>query len=239
MAYREQSEHLRARIAELEDELAEAQKRLRELEGSGRRDRAGFWEKVLGARLHLTHELRVPGELPKHGHELVIERVRQHFGVLGQPSSVGRTLTWTTANSQTQRAVEVSVIARDDETRVRVSERLGNVAGGVFGGIVGGLGGGGSGLAVGAAMWLGVPRLVPLFLAIWVLSVFSLVRVGFARMVAKRDADLAAAAREIEASTRTVIAKARTPQVRVETDTDDEAEDAEQPAEKLRARRED
>ena len=58
----------------------------------------------------------------------------------GQPSLLGRTLTWRSDTPNNTRSLQVTVNSRDGETRIRAEERLHGIAGGLFGGLMGGVG---------------------------------------------------------------------------------------------------
>ena len=113
----------------------------------------GEIESTLGTRLSgeqttLALESTVAGELPDDAFErlvLVIQRVAKEHG---QPSLLGRTLTWQAETANKTRTIQVTVSARRGETHVRVEERLHQFAAGLFGGVMGGVGGG-VGLGVG------------------------------------------------------------------------------------------
>lgn len=231
MGYRDETEGLRVRVAELEQELDRARGRIRELEG-GASAGTGVDRILLGGPSRLAHEIEIDGELPHVAHEEIVEALRERFAVLGQTTTVGRALAWTTLGAPTQRFVEVSVSVRKGRTLIRASERLGNIAGGLFGGIVGGAGGGGLGLIVPAAMALGASALAPLVAVVWVLAIYAAVRIGFARLARRRDAQLRAAVDELSEIAREHVARSRA-RVRVERAADasdelGELEEAEQ-----------
>ena len=111
---------------------------MRELEGrtsSG----AGIGRILLGGPTRLAHQIEIDGELPEAAHEDIVETLRERFEMVGQTTTVGRTLAWTTLGAPSQRVVEISVSVRKGRTLIRASERLGNLAGGLFGGIVAGM----------------------------------------------------------------------------------------------------
>lgn len=71
-------------------------------------------------------EGEIEGELPASQHEDVIDAISAAVGDTGRAQTTDRTLTWTptplAANSQ--RALTVTVRARNGKTRVRIDERL-------------------------------------------------------------------------------------------------------------------
>jgi hypothetical protein len=227
MAYREETEGLRARVSELEQELAEAQAKISALEG--RRTAArGIGQTLLGGPLALAHEIEIDGELPVSAHEEIVDVLRERFGALGQITTVGRTLAWTSAAPGSTRFAEVTISVRGAKTRIRASERLGNLAGGLYGGIVGGAGGGGMGLIVPLALTAGIAALIPLITVAWLSLVYAVVRIAYGRVAARRDAELASAVDSIAAVARTHTADARTRHRIADDDSSVEDEHAEE-----------
>lgn len=100
----------------------------------------GLGARLAGEHTTLAQEAVVPGELPDSGFErmvAVIQRVsREH----GQPSLLGRSLTWRGETASKSRSLQVVVSSRRGETHIRVEERLTQLAGQVFGVSVGGVG---------------------------------------------------------------------------------------------------
>jgi hypothetical protein len=108
--------------------------------------------RFLGADPTVALETTVPGEMAEEDFERVIGVIQHHAPEHGQPSLLGRSLTWRAESSDQSRTLQVTVSARDGSTRIRVEERLQKLAGGLFGGGLGGFGGGlgfGVGLPVG------------------------------------------------------------------------------------------
>jgi hypothetical protein len=121
------------------------------MEVSAGRD-PGWSSRFLGADPTVALETTVPGEMAEEDFERVIGVIRHHAPEHGQPSLLGRSLTWRSESSDQSRTLQVTVTARDGATRIRVEERLQKLAGGIFGGGLGGFGGGlgfGVGLPVG------------------------------------------------------------------------------------------
>ena len=91
--------------------------------------------------------------MPESEYLTLVEDIRTTLGVVGNVSTLGKSMTWnSTGMGNTSRDVTVVITPRAGQTRLRVSEGLKNVAGGLFGGIMGGVGGGGTGLALGIGM---------------------------------------------------------------------------------------
>lgn len=239
MGYRDETDGLRARVAELEQELGDARARIRQLE-RGPAPGGGIGRLLLGGPSTLVHEIEIDGEVPEPAHEEMVEALRERFGMVGQTTRVGRTLAWTTLGAPTQRFVEISVSARKGRTLIRARERLSNQAGGLFGGVVGGAGLGGLGLIVPVAVALGARAVVPFIAAVWVLGIYAAVRAGFGGLARRRDAELRAAVDTLNAIASEHVAQSRA-RVRVEpaedrSDEQAELEEAEQ-AERERAER--
>lgn len=241
MAYREENQHLRARVDELEDELATAKQRIRVLEQPTAAGPKGLGERLAGGKVRIVHEEELPGELPPEAHEEIVEALRRRYNTLGQASSVGKSLAWSNVQPQGTRAVEVSVSVRHGKTVVRGVERLGNLAGGLFGGIVGGVGGGGMALVIPAAMAIKNPAFIPLFLVLWVSMIYAIVRFAFSRVSAARERELRAAVDEVSSAARASISQEAQKKLRVagdESDAEAEAPAEEEAPPERRARRE-
>lgn len=241
MAYRDEEQHLRARVADLEEELAAAHQRIRVLEQPSASESRGIGERLAGGKVRIVHEQELVGELPPEAHEEIIEVLRRRYNVLGQASSVGKSLAWSNVQPQGARAVEVSVSVRNGKTTVRGVERLGNLAGALFGGIVGGVGGGGMAAVIPLAMALGSLAAIPLLIVLWVTLIYAIVRFAFSRVAAVRERELRAAIDEVTGVARSNLRPATPEKVRVadgeardEAETPDDAEGVEA----RRARRE-
>jgi len=115
-----------------------------------------FWDRVVGEQLQLERETVIPGELPESGFERVVSVIQRTAHEHGQPSLLGRTLTWRAETPNKTRTIQVVVNARGGETRIRIEERLNQFAGGLFGGTLGGIGGG-------VGMGLGLPLGIEVF----------------------------------------------------------------------------
>jgi len=226
MAYREETEGLRARVSDLEQELAAAHAKISGLEGR-HTARNGVGQALLGGPFALAHEIEIDGELPVSAHEEIVDILRERFGALGQVTTVGRTLAWTSAAPPTNRFAEVTISARGGNTRIRASERLGNLVGGLYGGVLGGAGGGGMGVIVPLALTLGTAALVPLIAVAWLLLVYAVVRIAYGRIAARRDAQLASTVESIAALARMHIAGSRNPHRIADDDSSLEEEDEE------------
>ncbi|MEO8881746.1 MAG: serine/threonine-protein kinase [Gemmatimonadaceae bacterium] len=94
---------------------------------------------LFAAPFRLQVETEVAGEISPADYEVVVERIRETLGDEGSVSALGRTLTWSSrVVSRKGRNVAVTISPRHGHTRIRVDERLGQLAGGLYGGIVGG-----------------------------------------------------------------------------------------------------
>lgn len=170
----------------------------------------GGWDRVVGDQLTLVREAAVPGELDEEGFEGVVAAVQVNAGDQGQPSLLGRTLTWQAETPSQSRTLQLVVTSRDGETRVRIEERLHQFAGGLFGGTVAG-GGIGLGLGVGApvAKFLGSVLVgVSVPLATLTLSYVAAREIYRAYVRGRRralDRLLAAVVHEVERSVRPAL----------------------------------
>lgn len=142
-------------LAELEEIAAEAgidptylRRAALELD-SGLRD-GGFWTKVVGDELRVVRETVLEGELPPEGFERVVAQIQAQAREHGQPSLLGRTLTWRAETAGKNRSIQIVVTARDGGTRIRVEENLTQMAAGLFAGSTAGFG-------IGVGMGVGLP----------------------------------------------------------------------------------
>ena len=145
-------------LAELEDIAVEAGIDPRHLRRAAMELETGDlgvhgWAKLVGDQLTIVREMVVPGEIPDSGFERVVAVIQQTAHEHGQPSLMGRTLTWQAESPSKMRSILLVVSARDGETLIRLEERLHQFAGGLFGGVIAGVGGG---IGVGAGVPLGV-----------------------------------------------------------------------------------
>lgn len=185
-------------LEELESIAAEAgiskvalRQAAREMELDSRGDMvpaSGVGARILGAPVSLELERTIPGEVSTPVLEGLIPTIQRAGDGMGQPSLLGRTLTWQSTNPQSARSLHVSVRVMQDKTHLLVEERYGNLAGGLFGGIMGGVGGG-VGIGVGFGVGLGALGSA-LFATIFPVSVitgsFFLARTIFGNFVRKR-----------------------------------------------------
>jgi hypothetical protein len=116
---------------------------------------ASRWAWLTGRPATLILDRTYTGELPDGAFETVVAEIQRSTGEVGQPSVLGRTLTWRAQTPNNTRSLQVVVASRDGETRIRAEERLNQLAGAVFGGLMGGVGGG-VGFGVGVGVGVGV-----------------------------------------------------------------------------------
>lgn len=139
---------------------------------------ASGWERFTGEPLTLTQEAVLPGELPPEGFEAVVGAIQATAREHGQPSLLGRTLTWQAETPGKSRTLQVTVSVRNGETHVRVEERLHQLASGLF---VGTTVGGGSGVGIG----MGLPLALNVFGSALLAVAFPAAAVTFAYMTAR------------------------------------------------------
>lgn len=156
----------------------------------------------LGAPHTLEYDRAVPGEASNALLEALVPLIQRAAGGMGQPSLMGRTLSWVSADPQRTRVLQISVSARRGETRIAVQERYGNLAGALFGGIMGGVGGGvGMGVGMGVGLGaLGSVLFASLFPPAVVGGSYLLARFIFRRTVHGRMRDLAGLMEELVAT---------------------------------------
>ncbi len=149
---------------------------------------------LAGAPTSLRLERTVDGEVPDSEFAILVEDVRATLRDVGHVSTLGRSLTWSTARAGQGaggRDIHIMVMPRDGRTRITIDERMSNFAGGVFGGIVGGGGGGGGGALLGVvagALQAPVAGVVAAALAVG--ASWGLARTIFARTVRTRHDQL-------------------------------------------------
>lgn len=196
--YRDESQQLRLRVEQLEEQLDVAHRRIRDLEGAADDSTAGgIGRLLLGCHTRLNVVRTLDGTLDSERQDEVLEVLRRRFGVLGQASTVGKTLAWSSAAAGSSRLVEAQLTSRDGRVRIQIRERLGGLLGGVYGGVLGGVGGGGLGLIM--------PLFVSLFGAVgaviapvlWIPLVYAVVRVAIGGAVRKRELQVRGAVREL------------------------------------------
>ena len=108
---------------------------------------------LTGAPTRLQFERIIDGEVPDSEYGMLVEEIRRTFGMSGVITTLGRTLSWTSAVRPAERRnVSVSIIPRNGVTTIRIDEPLGGVTTAVFGGLVGAGGGGGALLTLGLVM---------------------------------------------------------------------------------------
>jgi serine/threonine-protein kinase len=93
-----------------------------------------------GAPSDIEFEVVVDGEMPERDFDWLVETIRRTLGDVGNASTVGRSMSWSSADPK--RRIHVSVHVRGGRTTIHVVERLSLLRQSVFGGGVGGFGGG-------------------------------------------------------------------------------------------------
>ena len=181
MTYRDELEAAHARVAALEQQLAETQEQVQMLEadqstalvpaGSTALARAGSGGKSaarwLGAptQLELSHTLE--GSVSENAHAELVETLRVQTNNVGMTSVLQGSFAWTSTgpNNGIGPFLSASVTSHGGRTVIRLNQKLGNLVGGIFGGVGGGVGGGG--LIVPIATGLLSPLLPILALPLW------------------------------------------------------------------------
>lgn len=145
--------------------------------------------RLAGAPVSIRVERVVEGELPPERFDAIIPRIQQATDGQGTASAVGRTLTWSSQNTENTSSQQVLISSGDGRTLIRWEERFGGLAGALFGGIVGG-GGVGLGVGAGAALagMLGSAALGVGIAALAVVGSYGLTRGIFRRIVRGREA---------------------------------------------------
>jgi serine/threonine protein kinase len=136
---------------------------------------------LLGAPTHLLVERVVDGEIPTEEFDTLLQEMRATFHVMGYETRTARSLIWTgrppkkdvspfdlselmvAGAGSDNPDVLLRVTVRPGRTRIRLEQRLTEVAGGIYGGVWGGVGGAG---VVGSIVGLGVATGAPLEVAL-------------------------------------------------------------------------
>lgn len=145
-------------LAELEEIAAEAgidptYLRRAAMEVESGHSHATLWSRVLGSDVALVRETTLPGEIGEGGFEWIVAAIQAASREHGQPSLLGRTLTWRAETASKTRTMQVMVTSRDGKTHVRAEENLTQMAGVTFGSV---MGGGGVGLGIGFGLPIGL-----------------------------------------------------------------------------------
>lgn len=229
MAFRGENDALRARVEQLERDLADARRR----HGSAAPSEGGAAEALLGGPLAISRSLDLEGELDEDGFELAVERLRTAYLSVGEVSRVGRTFTWSLAPGRNAtRSVDVTIVARNGRTRIRIVEKLGQLAGGLFGGIVGGVGGGGIALPILPAMLGDMPWLTLVTVPAWIGGVWVAVRAAFGATARSRARTMDTLVADLEEDLRAHLASlpaAHAARVRVQNERAEAEAEVERP----------
>lgn len=110
---------------------------------------SSVWTQVVGDELILIREIELPGELQESGFERIVTVIQTQSREHGQPSLLGRTLTWRAETANKSRTIQIVVSSRDGHTLVRLEENLSQLAAGLFVGTTAGVG---VGVGVGAGL---------------------------------------------------------------------------------------
>lgn len=134
------------------------------------------WGKFLGEELLLVREITIPGELRDDGFERIVEVIQRGTREHGQPSLLGRTMTWRAETPSKSRTIQITVSSRDGQTTLRLEENLTQFAVGLFAGNTAGVGGG-VGIGFGVSFGLNVLGSA-LFATLFPLGVVALSFIG-------------------------------------------------------------
>jgi hypothetical protein len=135
-------------------------------------------EDLVGGPLSLVRERTVAGEMPEEGFEAVVMELQRLDETHGQPSMLGRTLTWRSETATKTRTLQVVVSSRNGKTEIRAEERLHQFASGLFGGTVAGAG-------LGVGLGVGLPVGIEVLGSVLFSVAFPLGIVGLSYLVAR------------------------------------------------------
>lgn len=161
---------------------------------------------LAGTPSTIEFEAVVEGEMPERDFDLLADTIRRRIGEAGGLAAVGRSLTWNTLGKQ--RAVHVSILARNGRTTVRAVENMSQLAGGLFGGIVGGAGGGMTGAIIAISVkTLHSPKAAILLELGWLAAMYGLARGAFAYIGRKRKNTLRQVTEELAGQIQEAVAE--------------------------------
>lgn len=207
MAYRDETERLRARVEELERELERANRRIASFERSTELERRSLADRLLGAPVRVVREVTVDGELNDAALPEIERTLNSRLGLAGQARWDGANVTWTGGSAELPQRVNVTLSVADGRTRIVASEDVGNYAVILMG--------------VGAALVIvTLSNLRHTDVAIWLVlgALFAALlafRVAYSLFVARRERALANVVRDLAAIAAPEVAE-HPPRVRVE-----------------------
>jgi hypothetical protein len=190
---------------------AEVQAAAREIQRSGPRalpQKPGTWTWLSGRRMKVVVHRTIPGEVPVSEFPYLVEEIRIALGTVGLVGTLGNSMTWSTSppGQGTGRNVQITVAARDGQTRLHIEEQFANVAGGLYGGVVGGAGGGiSAGWIAFATETLHNPLVAAVGALVWVAGIYGFTRSIFVNMHDKRHRQLTDLADRMEAHIVSVV----------------------------------
>jgi hypothetical protein len=167
------------------------------------------WTWLSGRRTKIVVDRTITGEVPVREFPYLVEEIRIALGTVGLVGTLGSSLTWSTSppGQGTGRNVQITVSARDGQTRLRIEEQLANTAGGLYGGMVGGGGGGiGIGWAAFATETLANPLVAVIGAIAWIGSTYGLARTIFVSTYDKRRTELTDLADRMEEQIASAVA---------------------------------
>ena len=185
--------------------------------------------RIFGAPLVLVEERTLDAALDDALLEEILDVLRTRFATVGTFTRTTQkgAITWHCGPPAQQRIVEITIKPDGARTKVRIVERVGQLAVGLFAGIVGGLGGGvGLGFGVPLMIETHSARLLPFAVPAMLLATWLAVRAGFRAAARRRANELANVMAEIARAARLTT----TPKTRVvdpATDATDESGDTE------------
>ena len=187
MTYRDEPRALRAKVAQLEAELAASKDELRRYR-EGQLPVAAKVHWLWGGPTVLTLEREVVGEIDEHGFAQLIGVLRVSLGELGRSDQSAHELTWSSTDRGT-RLVDATCKVSSGCTQIRLHQQLRPVAHAVFKGVVGFVGIGGLLAVVPMALRLGVV-LSPFVLLSWMAAVTLLARWLYGRVSRRHTVQL-------------------------------------------------
>jgi hypothetical protein len=222
VTYRDDRDADRARIDALEGELAQAQKKIADLEhqestalvragGNAVAVTGGGKAPWYGAPLRLELTRRFDGEFPREQLEDLIALIRRISREPGHAELLKSSMTWSANMGRRDHRAQavVNVAIHDGVTDLTVTDSLGQLAGATYGAFGAGVSAGT--LAIPIFTALGVPLLIPVAILGWLGGSFFGARTVFKRAARRRAEKLQSFFATLSTEIENRIASAQTP----------------------------
>jgi len=141
-------------------------------------EHAGAGSGFLGGPTRIVVMRVVDGVVPPEEFGFLLDEIRTTLGRVGHAATAGSSLYWTSRKpkepvqgfdlgnmwesmqEEDGPDIMIRIVTRQGQTRLRLEQRMGDMAGGLFGGLLGGGGGGAAASILGVGLPLGAPVLL-------------------------------------------------------------------------------